>query len=136
MFQKKNLSVYVLLVAIIMFLGIVAGCSNDTDGASNNTSDDGGEETAPKIRVFKSHLSTGTLPESGDPHIEYVKEKTGVEYVLETVPAGADAAEHLNMLIASDDLPDILRPIGGVEQTLIDQGGALALDDLLPEYAP
>ena len=33
-------------------------------------------------------------------------------------------------MIASDDLPDILRPIGGIEQTLIRQGGALALDDL------
>ena len=39
-------------------------------------------------------------------------------------------------MIASDDLPDILRPIGGIEQTLIRQGGALALDDFFAQYAP
>lgn len=39
-------------------------------------------------------------------------------------------------MIASEDFPDILRPIGGVEQTLINQGGALALDELLPKHAP
>lgn len=132
MLKKPKALGYIFIFGLILLLGVIAGCGNSDD--SNNTSEESNE--APKVRVFKSHLSNGVLPESGDPHIEYVKEHTGVEYVLESVPAGADANEHLQLLIASDDLPDILRPIGGIEQTIIEQGGALPLDDLLPEYAP
>jgi len=126
---------YIYLYFLLLLVLVLFGCSNNSDN-NDNSSNSNDNEAASQVRVFKSHLGTGTLPESGDPHIEYVKEKTGVEYVLENVPAGADAAEHINMMIVSDDLPDILRPVGGVEETLIDQGGALALDDLLLEYAP
>ncbi|WP_248923849.1 extracellular solute-binding protein [Paenibacillus hamazuiensis] len=113
----------------------LAGCS----GAKENGS--GSETITPdgapvQVKVFKSHMGVGAIPDSNNPHVKYVAEKTGVEYQLMTTPPGSEPAEYLNLLIASEDLPDILRPIGGIEQTLIQQGGALALDDLLPKYAP
>src|SRR5690625_2752469 len=135
MFKKVKWSTYLVLLAFLLIVGVVGGCSNDSNDKSKQSSDNNDDE-APTVRVFKSHLGKGKLPESDDPHVEYIKEETGVEYELENVPTGSEAAEYLNNILASGDLPDILRPIDGVERTLIEQDGALALDDLLPEYAP
>ncbi|WP_407933996.1 type 2 periplasmic-binding domain-containing protein [Aquibacillus rhizosphaerae] len=111
--------------------------NNDSNSESNQT--EGNEEESDEpvvVKVFKSHLGKGTIPESDDPHVQKVMEATGIEYQLITTPPGSDPAEYINLIMAEQDLPDILRPIGGVEQTLISQGGALALDELLPKYAP
>lgn len=120
--------------ALMLAATAIAGCGQDSPSPNGEA---GGADGSPvKVKVFKSHLGKGKLPGSNDLHVKYIAEKIGVEYVLETSPPGANPNETLNVMIASGDLPDILRPIGGVEQTLIQQGGALALDDLLPEYAP
>lgn len=116
---------------------LVAGCGSGSQNAGSQTGEDGeGKSGAAKVKVFKSHMGVGTLPAADNPHVKYVEEKTGVQYELITTPPGSEPSEYLNLLIASNELPDILRPIGGVEQTLIQQGGALPLDELLPEYAP
>ncbi|MFC5651601.1 extracellular solute-binding protein [Paenibacillus solisilvae] len=134
---RKILSAF-LSAALIMTLAACSSGSGSEQGDNANSKDGAvaGEKNASKVTVFKSHLGKGVLPKADDPHVQYIKEKTGVEYELTTNPTGADPAEYLNVLIASDELPDILRPINGVEITLIQQGGALALDDLLPKYAP
>ncbi|UOQ84894.1 extracellular solute-binding protein [Gracilibacillus salinarum] len=122
----------------ILLLSVFTACSNDKQAGETDDPTEGensGEESA-TVTVFKSHMGKGTIPDSDDPHVQYVKEKTGVEYELITTPPGSEPAEYINLMIASEDFPDILRPIGGVEQTIINQGGALALDELLPKYAP
>ncbi|XEC95814.1 extracellular solute-binding protein [Paenibacillus tarimensis] len=132
-----------MLVTIAFILVFTAGCSGDSGsnngsaGKPKGTGTDGDKtEEIVKVKVFKSHLGKGTIPDGKDAHVQYVRDRTGVEYELVTTPPGSEPAEFINLLIASNELPDILRPIGGVEQTLIQQGGALPLDDLLPEYAP
>ncbi|MFN0225090.1 extracellular solute-binding protein [Paenibacillus sp. KR2-11] len=122
-------------LAILLAAALAAGCSSDK-GAEQGAAEAGQDGKPVKVRVFKSHLGKGKIPEESNAHIQYIAERTGVEYQLMTSAPGSDPAETLNVMIASDDLPDILRPIGGVEQTLIQQGGALPLDDLLPKYAP
>ncbi|GAF63255.1 sugar ABC transporter sugar-binding protein [Bacillus sp. TS-2] len=128
--NKRWLSGVLLLLTIICMVG----CSSTETDNTQTTNDT--EEESKHVRVFKSHLSKGVLPGSDDPHVQYVLEETGVEYELMTPPAGSDATEYINMLFASEDYPDIFRPIGGMERTLIQQGAALPLEDLLPEYAP
>ncbi|WP_166243108.1 extracellular solute-binding protein [Paenibacillus turpanensis] len=129
--------------ALISMLAItvVSGCTNSGGGGAGTqpggSGGEGGSADAPvQVKVFKSHMGKGKIPGSDDPHVQYVAKHTGVEYQLMSTPPGSEPAEYINLMIASDELPDILRPIGGVEQTLIQQGGALALDDLLPKYAP
>ncbi|UUZ96809.1 extracellular solute-binding protein [Paenibacillus sp. P25] len=113
----------------------LAGCAQKGDDSS--AAGGGGKDGKPvQVKVFKSHMGVGTIPDANNAHVKYIAEKTGVEYHLITTPPGSEPTEFLNLTIASGDLPDILRPIGGVEQTLIKQGGALPLDDLLPKYAP
>ncbi|ASA21567.1 extracellular solute-binding protein [Paenibacillus donghaensis] len=126
-----------LMLSLSMLL--VAGCGSNTPNAegSEGAAGEGNSGTgAVKVEVFKSHMGIGSMPAADDPHVKYIADQTGVQYELITTPPGSEPSEYLNLMIASDDLPDILRPIGGVEQTLIQQGGALPLDELLPEYAP
>ena len=107
-------------------------CGGKGDGESQSGQSGEGNQELTQVKVFKSHMGVGTIPGADNPHVQYVAERTGVEYQLVTTPPGSEPTEYLNLMIASDDLPDILRPIGGIEQTLIRQGGALALDDLRP----
>ncbi|MFC0215766.1 extracellular solute-binding protein [Paenibacillus chartarius] len=123
-----------ITLAAVSAISVLAGCADQGDTADSAGSAQAGKLV--QVKVYKSNMGVGTMPDSNDPHVKYVAEKTGVEYKLSTTPPGSEASEYLNLMIASGDLPDILRPIGGVEQTLINQGGALALDDLLPKYAP
>ncbi|MFD1952851.1 extracellular solute-binding protein [Paenibacillus thailandensis] len=128
-------SVRLALAAALAGTALLAGCS----GGKSESGASGAEGVNSKytvVDVYKTHLGKGKLPKSDDAHVQYVAEKTGVLYNLVTTSSGGDPVESMNVMIASGDLPDILRPVGGVEQTLISQGGALALDDLLPKYAP
>lgn len=132
LFSKK---VALTAAASLLAVTVLAGCSQKGEDAP---AAQGGEQSGKltQVKVFKSHMGVGTIPDANNAHVKYVAEKTGVEYQLTTTPPGSEATEFLNLMIASNDMPDILRPIGGIEQTLIKQGGALPLDDLLPKYAP
>lgn len=121
--------------ASLLAVTVLAGCAQKED---NTPVAEGGAQNGKlvQVKVFKSHMGVGTIPDANNAHVKYVAEKTGVEYQLTTTPPGSEPTEFLNLMIASNDLPDILRPIGGIEQTLIKQGGALPLEELLPKYAP
>jgi putative aldouronate transport system substrate-binding protein len=122
-------------LAALLAITMLSGCTQA--GETTTTSENNEKDSkAVQVKVFKSHMGVGSIPDSNNAHVKYVKEKTGVEYKLITTPPGSEPTEFLNLMIASNDLPDILRPIGGIDQTLIKQGGALSLDDLLPKYAP
>ncbi|WP_077619470.1 extracellular solute-binding protein [Bacillus sinesaloumensis] len=135
MLSNKRKSVISLLFVLILVLGTLAACTSKKEVDSSSPDDSSSDEIA-NVKVFKSHLSKGVLPGPEDPHVQTVLEATGVQYELMSTPAGADPVEYLNLMFASEDYPDIFRPIGGFDQTLINQGAALALDDLLPKYAP
>ncbi|MCG7382029.1 extracellular solute-binding protein [Paenibacillus sp. ACRRY] len=132
--MRRRLTQKFVPIVLSMAMLVVAGCSSNTSNSGSGSAE--GSSGIPIVKVFKSHMGIGSMPAADDPHVKYVAEKTGVQYELITTPPGSEPSEYLNLMIASDELPDILRPIGGVEQTLIQQGGALPLDDLLPEYAP
>jgi putative aldouronate transport system substrate-binding protein len=122
-------------LASLLAVSALAGCaSKDKEPAATGNDSQSGKTVS--VKVFKSHMGVGSIPDANNAHVKYVAEKTGVQYQLLTTPPGSEPTEYLNLMIASSELPDILRPIGGIEQTLIKQGGALALDDLLPKYAP
>lgn len=135
--KKRSLGKPAALAALasVLAVSVMAGCSKK-DETVDPTQNPGQSGQTVQVKVFKSHMGVGTIPDSNNAHVKYVAEKTGVEYQLITTPPGSEPTEYLNLMIASSELPDILRPIGGIEQTLIKQGGALALDDLLPQYAP
>lgn len=134
--KKKFGKSTVTAMAAVLSVSLMAGCSNSGNAPGNEGSVDKGGEKSETVKVFKSHIGVGKIPDANNEHVKYVEEHTGVIYDLMSTPPGSEPTEYLNLMIASNELPDILRPIGGIEQTLIKQGGALPLEDLLPEYAP
>ncbi|WP_145317499.1 extracellular solute-binding protein [Paenibacillus xylanexedens] len=134
--MRKRLTRKMMPLMLSLAMLLVAGCGSATTNSGNDVGNGEGSGGAAKVKVFKSHMGVGSLPTADNPHVKYIAEQTGVQYELITTPPGSEPSEYLNLMIASDELPDILRPIGGIEQTLIQQGGALPLDELLPEYAP
>lgn len=134
--DKKGRKPWIMVtVLFFVFTVLLAACSGNKE-VNQSENEEKVENNIVKVKDYKSHLGKGIIPNSDDPHVQHIAEKTGVEYELMTTPAGSDPTEQLNYMIASEELPDIFRPIGGIEQTLIKQGGALALDELLPKYAP
>lgn len=137
MFKSSRKSILFMFFTLMLVIGSLVGCtSNKEVDSTSGVSDDDSSEEVSKVKVFKSHMTKGTLPGPDDPHVQQVLEATGVQYELMSTPAGADPAEYLNLMFASEEYPDIFRPIGGFDQTLISQGAALPLDELLPKYAP
>ncbi len=88
---------------------------------------------APKITILRTWA---TPPDASHPYVKYVTEKTGIEPEVRAI--SGDYGEGLQMIFASGmNIPDVFRPLNfGVDATLVEQGAALALDDLLPKYAP
>ncbi|MCR8633019.1 extracellular solute-binding protein [Paenibacillus radicis (ex Xue et al. 2023)] len=123
-----------LMAACLVLAGALAGCSktetNSTEGSADKS------KAADSIRIIKGPIDPDSTPSDAD--IKYVSDKIGVNLKIETFPWN-DYTQKVQTLIASGDLPDLLRPNGqggNIDQIMIKQGAALALDDLLPKYAP
>ena len=52
------------------------------DGESQSGQREGNQELT-QVKV-KSHMGVGTIPGADNPHVQYVAERTGVEYQLVT----------------------------------------------------
>lgn len=90
-------------------------------------------EDVPKITILRTWA---TPPDADHPYVKYVTDKTGIEPEVRAI--SGDYAEGLQMIFASGvNVPDVFRPLNtGVDATLVEQGAAVPLDDLLPVYAP
>ncbi|WP_169507534.1 extracellular solute-binding protein [Paenibacillus harenae] len=127
-------------MAIVLLTGLLIGCGKTSEPPVNEPGNQTGEAAANKqgekvesFRFLKAPISI-ELPKQ-DPYYDYVISKTGIDAKLETFPWN-DYTQRLQTIIASGDIPELFRPAGTIDQTLITQGGALALDELLQEYAP
>ena len=73
-----------------------------------------------------------------DPVALMIAAEIGVLPYIPNVPweGGTAFLQRLIPRIASGDIPDVVQPYGGVEQLIIDEGGAADITTLLQEYAP
>ena len=138
------------MIFVMVTILVVTGCSNNAANNSNPTptapttnNEKGAEAPATEvpqeivdIRIFKGPLETA--PSSDHKYIKYVEEKTGVrpEFIASPWGGGVEYTQKLQTMLASGDIPDAFRPYNGIENMVISQGAALALDELLPKYAP
>lgn len=65
-------------------------------------------------------------------------ERLGVNIEWQSIPAGSDASQAYNLMIAGDDLPDVFYGwhMPGRAAQLIEDGKVIALNDQLATYAP
>ncbi|MCU6791868.1 extracellular solute-binding protein [Paenibacillus sp. WQ 127069] len=116
-----------------------AGCTGTSTGSNTAGGSTSGNEQNKEVKTVSILMNGdwGKMPGPDDKQIKYVTEKTGIAIKSETLPwnGGTDFTKGLNVKIAANELPDLFLPYG-VEDTLLKQGALLALDDLLPKYAP
>ncbi|WP_214626462.1 extracellular solute-binding protein [Paenibacillus agaridevorans] len=145
--EKRNKINRMAMFMMVLVL-FIAGCSNGPNGnETNNAATPAGtanssqgetQKETPYIEVWGNHGNFKNAIEKDSPYSKWMVEKTGVGYTSPLVPweGGASYIQRLNTRIASNDLPDVFLPWGGIEGTLINQGALADLTEYLPEYAP
>jgi putative aldouronate transport system substrate-binding protein len=138
--QSRMMRMITVLTAGALFALTAAGCAKSDSGSGDPAAGNpSGTEQKKEVKTVSILMFSdyGKMPGPGDKQIQYITEKTGISVKTETLPwnGGTDYTKGLNVKIAANELPDLFLPYG-VEDTLVKQGALLALDDLLPKYAP
>lgn len=154
--MKKTKRIIALMVSLCLIVALLAACGNNGDNAgqqtgakeaegSGDTTAAGTNETSSKWKVgdhvslkwyinFNYHKDT--LPWTEYPILKEVCETTGV-YPEIIVPTGNEA-EKLNLMIATNDMPDMLTT-GWTDTAvlkLISQDMVYSYDELIEKYVP
>lgn len=158
--MKKR--IFALLLTAAICATAFAGCGNDGGNSSSKedskpASSTGSTVTAEKDPYgadFTSYPLDGSesltfyvLAGYGAPDgVDYadnewqkgLSERTGININWETPPAGSDASQAFNLMIAGNDLPDIFYCSGLTSQAtqLIEDGKIISLNDYIETYAP
>lgn len=118
----------------MLFLAACGSSSNSTNNVSNSSSYQGETSQAPMtIRLVSGDINTGWDKMESDVG-KVIKEKTGITVKVESPVGGADA-DMFELMVASDEYPDLVMPKGDVNK-LVDAGALVDLRPLLEEYAP
>ena len=140
--MKKEIQLTAVLLALVL---LICGCSaapetssapvGSTTGTSSTVSDQGTGTAEPiEFEIFIPDPNKKIPPEDA-PVMQQLFEKTGVR-IKYTVPP-TEAKERLNIMLSSDDLPDLIRfDDSSIMKQYIDAGKLLKLNDLLETHAP
>jgi putative aldouronate transport system substrate-binding protein len=125
------------LLAILLLL-IFAGTIGFAAGSNEETSGDGGPPTLSYYRTPPGVIATLVDSWEEAPIWQAYQERVGVN--IEFVQIPQDAANHLSLLIASGDYPDMIENFwgnypGGPAQAIIDEV-ILPLNDVFEQSAP
>ncbi len=146
--MRKFTKVLTLATATMLLVSSVTGCSNGNKSqaaAGGNTSSSGVEVNLTGYPIVEEPIQLQAFaygePGAGDwddyPVFAELAEKTNVQVDFETV-SGDGATEKLNLVLASNKLPDIF--FSGLNSTMINKyagmGLFLPLNDLIDQYAP
>lgn len=160
----KSLLCFLLILAMVFSVSACGDSSSDSNNssASNSASDESGSEeesgdsdlistvkltdtvnkygwTVPEETIKISYYSAGDQLDQGDeetrlePVAQVMKEEFNLEF--EKVVFEEDSEERLNIMLASDDYPDVISGTSNTKaQTFIDQGRAIELTGYLEKY--
>lgn len=146
--MRKFTKSLTLATATMLLVSSVTGCSNGNKSqaaAEGNTSSSGVEVNLTGYPIVEEPIQLQAFaygePGNGDwddyPVFAELAEKTNVQVDFETV-SGDGATEKLNLVLASNKLPDIF--FSGLISTMINKyagmGLFLPLNDLIDQYAP
>jgi putative aldouronate transport system substrate-binding protein len=116
-------------VFCVLVLFLVAAC-----GGKKNASSPGGVTNPIEFSVFIPDANSRLPPDTAEV-VQQVYQKTGVMFRRITPPA--EALERLNIMLATDDLPDLINFWDAtIQQQFVNAGKLLPLDDLMREHAP
>ncbi|MGL1890729.1 MAG: extracellular solute-binding protein [Spirochaetaceae bacterium] len=130
--KQKFYSVIILLILAAFNLN----ASGQKESADQNASIDG-KDPIVWVEMWSDGSFKGPM-EKDYPQSVFFQENLGVGIHGPQINwnGGKDYVERLRLNIASGDLPDMFQPREGLELELAEQGAIMALDELLPKYAP
>lgn len=128
-FVKRSVSI----LAVTSML-LVSACSSGTKGEGA-----GGKEERQAIDIVLSNAGRKFpqgMDENNNPYIDYIRKNTGLDIKLITPPADG-YGDALNVIMASDDLPDMLLSYdANWFESYVRQKALTPLNDLIDEYGP
>lgn len=144
--KKLNFKIFSMVLSTLLLSSIISGCSSNKKEAStgNGESNTGTITTYPmKTNVTLKYwfdFSSQYVKDFNDtPIAKELEKKTGVK-VQYINPAAGTANDAFNLMLASGDLPDIIKRDwygfpGGPEKAVND-GYIIKLNDVINKYAP
>ncbi|MEK3885738.1 extracellular solute-binding protein [Paenibacillus sp. PL2-23] len=141
--MKKGIN---LLLVVIFSIASIMGCSGgntNSSGTSTNPTNTNPEATS-KAEPVKEKLAIsmvvpsyagGGWPDNNHPTIKYLNEKFNIELDVQWIP-GPNYNEKLNVLAASDNLPDIYRanPGSNLYEKWQGEGAFVELSSYIDNY--
>lgn len=124
--MKKGKKIAALVCAVTLCAGVLAGCGGGTDNAKG----DNGQLT---LTAYDANVKTSF---GNDDVSKEIINKTGV--TLNYAQASGDAKEKLNLMLASNDYPNLIligRSTGLIDK-FISAKALIPLDDLIEQHAP
>lgn len=117
-------------IMISLISSVFVGCSKPKD----TTSKVGNNDTSPiTFKIFDGNHNGGTFD---DPVAKEITKRTGI--TLEYLPTSGDTSQKLNLMLASNDLPDLVQIGRGSDpmNKYIAAKAVVPLNDLIDKYAP
>ncbi|MBD2867205.1 ABC transporter substrate-binding protein [Paenibacillus arenilitoris] len=138
--REKGLFRFTLL--LVLLAALLAGCSSNgakapaDEGASNAPAEtDGGEDAEGNEPINFTFFDRNVGDSFDNPVAKKITEKTGVSLEIQQ-PTG-NPAEKLNLMLASNDLPDLMAiSRGDILDKYIAAGALIPLNDLIDQYGP
>jgi putative aldouronate transport system substrate-binding protein len=122
-------NIFRVSVFCVLVLFLAAAC-----GGKKNALSPGGVTDPIEFSVFIPDANSRLPPDTAEV-VQQVYQKTGVMFRRITPPA--EALERLNIMLATDDLPDLINFWDAtIQQQFVNAGKLLPLDDLMQEHAP
>jgi putative aldouronate transport system substrate-binding protein len=120
-----------LLLLVCLLVGPVLVLSAGAQGESGTTA--GGDDIIIVKAVLGEHASSPIDPDA--PVYQEITRKTGIKLDIEAIP-DSDFRTKRNLLLATNQVPDILEMGLAQAQDFADSGAIAPLMDLIDEYAP
>lgn len=136
----KKKEYYRLTVMILVLFSLLVGCGSNstplteaTDAQGTNEEEAGAGKDQPAVTFTFFDRNVGDAFDN--PVAQEITKKTGVSLEIQQ-PTG-NPAEKLNLMLASNDLPDLMSIArGDVLDKYIVAGALVPLDDLIEKYGP
>lgn len=131
---------------------LLSSCGGGTSTDTSNSGSTSGGSSIPSSTTSSGGNTAGTTPVTmtmwihggfidnegrwgKDETTKAITEKTGVQWEVSTNPAGTNADDKLNLMLASDDLPDtIIKDFNLLTKKMIDEGYVQDWESLAEQY--
>lgn len=118
-----------LILALVTVMMIIAACSKET--SSEEELEDAEIEIV--VNNYGRNFPSG-MDENTNPYLEYIEENTGIDVTVQ-VPPAEGYMERLNVLMASNDLPDLIySPDATWFVNYVNQNALTPLTDIVEEH--